>query len=311
MGLQIHSRIECLLSSDSDVGMAKTIGMATLSLADLFGQMRPHLLLLIADRYEMLAPASVALALRIPIAHIEVDTLEKMARALEVPMYRLFTDDAHIKKPYILFSSVEPAHNKRQDAELRPFAKALSRMNDKDQKGFCCTWRRRWRIEVKRGMYAWFEKACQLTPHCRPRKSKIVGHFSEYAFDNPKLNFEEVAKKELGPHPFANTPNGRQFRNECKSVFDFERYYYRAGRATTIYSACAAFVQVQDFGTPVAPRVALHRLVGTLTSGSAKAVEVDKAFCAQIIKDPYYGPVEYRGNYSCTRRPPTLYDSRG
>jgi UDP-N-acetylglucosamine 2-epimerase (non-hydrolysing)/GDP/UDP-N,N'-diacetylbacillosamine 2-epimerase (hydrolysing) len=33
--------------------------------------MRPDLLLLIADRYEMLAPASVALALRIPVAHIE------------------------------------------------------------------------------------------------------------------------------------------------------------------------------------------------------------------------------------------------
>ncbi len=70
-GFRVDARIECLLSSDSDVGMAKTIGLATLSLADLFGQMRPDLLLLIADRYEMLAPASVALALRIPIAHIE------------------------------------------------------------------------------------------------------------------------------------------------------------------------------------------------------------------------------------------------
>ncbi len=70
-GFAIDSRIECLLSSDSDVGMAKTIGLATLSLADELGQMRPDLLLLIADRYEMLAPASVALALRIPIAHIE------------------------------------------------------------------------------------------------------------------------------------------------------------------------------------------------------------------------------------------------
>jgi len=70
-GLQISARVECLLSSDSDVGMAKTIGIATLSLADLLGDMRPDLLLLIADRYEMLAPASVALALRIPIAHIE------------------------------------------------------------------------------------------------------------------------------------------------------------------------------------------------------------------------------------------------
>jgi len=70
-GFKIDGRIECLLSSDSDVGMAKTIGLAALSLSDLLGEMRPDLLLLIADRYEMLAPASVALALRIPIAHIE------------------------------------------------------------------------------------------------------------------------------------------------------------------------------------------------------------------------------------------------
>lgn len=70
-GFAIDARIECLLSSDSDIGMAKTIGVAVLGLADLLGRMRPDLLLLIADRYEMLAPASVALALRIPIAHIE------------------------------------------------------------------------------------------------------------------------------------------------------------------------------------------------------------------------------------------------
>src|SRR5580700_7317084 len=70
-GFRIHARIECLLSSDTDLGMAKTIGLATLGLADLFAEMRPDILLLIADRYEMLAPASVALALRIPIAHIE------------------------------------------------------------------------------------------------------------------------------------------------------------------------------------------------------------------------------------------------
>jgi UDP-hydrolysing UDP-N-acetyl-D-glucosamine 2-epimerase len=64
-------RVECLLSSDTDIGMAKTIGVATLGLADILGELRPDLLLLIADRYELLAPASVALALRIPVAHIE------------------------------------------------------------------------------------------------------------------------------------------------------------------------------------------------------------------------------------------------
>jgi UDP-hydrolysing UDP-N-acetyl-D-glucosamine 2-epimerase len=70
-GFRIEARIECLLSSDSDVGMAKTIGLATLGLADCLGTLRPDLLLLIADRYEMLAPAAVATALRIPLAHIE------------------------------------------------------------------------------------------------------------------------------------------------------------------------------------------------------------------------------------------------
>ena len=70
-GFHLAGRIECLISSDSDIGMAKTIGVAAQSFADLLGHLRPDLLLLIADRYEMLAPASVALALRIPIAHIE------------------------------------------------------------------------------------------------------------------------------------------------------------------------------------------------------------------------------------------------
>src|ERR1700760_81652 len=70
-GLPIAGHVECLLSSDTDIGMAKTIGVAVLGLADLLGRLRPDLLLVIADRYEMLAPASVALALRIPIAHIE------------------------------------------------------------------------------------------------------------------------------------------------------------------------------------------------------------------------------------------------
>jgi UDP-N-acetylglucosamine 2-epimerase (non-hydrolysing)/GDP/UDP-N,N'-diacetylbacillosamine 2-epimerase (hydrolysing) len=70
-GFPIRARLECLLSSDSDTGMAKTIGIGILGLADAFTAWRPDLLLLIADRYEMLAPAATALALRIPIAHIE------------------------------------------------------------------------------------------------------------------------------------------------------------------------------------------------------------------------------------------------
>lgn len=63
--------LETLLSSDSDTGMAKSIGLSVLSLSDLLARERPDVLLVTADRYEMLAPAATALALRIPIAHVE------------------------------------------------------------------------------------------------------------------------------------------------------------------------------------------------------------------------------------------------
>lgn len=90
----IAARIECLLSSDSDIGMAKTIGVATLSLADHLGALRPDILLLIADRYEMLAPASVALALRIPIAHIEGGEISE--GAIDDAVRNALTKMAHV-----------------------------------------------------------------------------------------------------------------------------------------------------------------------------------------------------------------------
>ena len=63
-----------------------------------------------------------------------VDTLEKMARALEIPMYRFFTDEDHVKKPNIPAESIPSrAANAKQERELRTFAKFLSRMDDKNR----------------------------------------------------------------------------------------------------------------------------------------------------------------------------------
>jgi UDP-hydrolysing UDP-N-acetyl-D-glucosamine 2-epimerase len=101
-GFPIAARLECLLSSDSDVGMAKTLGVAVLALADLLGQMRPDLLLLIADRYEMLAPAAVALTLRIPIAHIEGGEISE--GAIDDAVRNALTKMSHIH-----FTSTEEA----------------------------------------------------------------------------------------------------------------------------------------------------------------------------------------------------------
>ncbi len=63
-----------------------------------------------------------------------VDTLEKLARALEVPMYRLFTDDEHVKKPNIPTEATRSrAVRSKQDVEMRALAKLLSRMKEKDR----------------------------------------------------------------------------------------------------------------------------------------------------------------------------------
>ena len=93
-GFPIRARIECLLSSDTDTGMAKTIGLATLGLADAFSAWRPDILMLIADRYEMLAPASAACAMRIPIAHIEGGEISQ--GAIDDAIRNALTKLAHI-----------------------------------------------------------------------------------------------------------------------------------------------------------------------------------------------------------------------
>lgn len=104
-GFPIQARIECLLSSDTDTGMAKTIGIAILGLADAFAAWRPDVLLLIADRYEMLAPASAALALRIPIAHIEGGEISQ--GAIDDAVRNALTKLAHIH-----FTSTETARRR-------------------------------------------------------------------------------------------------------------------------------------------------------------------------------------------------------
>jgi len=104
-GFPIVARIECLLSSDTDAGMAKTIGIAILSLADALTAWRPDLMLLIADRYEMLAPASVALTLRIPVAHIEGGEVSQ--GAIDDHVRNALTKLAHIH-----FTSTETARRR-------------------------------------------------------------------------------------------------------------------------------------------------------------------------------------------------------
>ena len=58
-----------------------------------------------------------------------VDTIEKLARALEVPMYRLFTDDENVKKPSLPTEATRSRSvNSKEERDVRELAKLLARM---------------------------------------------------------------------------------------------------------------------------------------------------------------------------------------
>jgi GDP/UDP-N,N'-diacetylbacillosamine 2-epimerase (hydrolysing) len=68
--VHIDERVEIVLASDTGIGMAKSLGLATMGIAEALARQQPEIVVVFGDRYEMLAAASAALALRLPVAHI-------------------------------------------------------------------------------------------------------------------------------------------------------------------------------------------------------------------------------------------------
>lgn len=69
-GFSIDEKIEILLSSDSAVGTAKSMGLGVLGFADALSRLAPDVLVILGDRFEALAAAQTAMILRIPIVHL-------------------------------------------------------------------------------------------------------------------------------------------------------------------------------------------------------------------------------------------------
>lgn len=69
-GFNIDEKIEILLSSDSSVGIAKSIGLGVIGFADALQRLKPDALVILGDRFEALAAAQTAMILRIPIIHL-------------------------------------------------------------------------------------------------------------------------------------------------------------------------------------------------------------------------------------------------
>ena len=69
-GFRINRKVEMLLSSDSANATGKSVGLATIGFADAYEELAPDMLLVLGDRYEILAAVTAALFYKIPVAHL-------------------------------------------------------------------------------------------------------------------------------------------------------------------------------------------------------------------------------------------------
>ncbi|KAA8785581.1 UDP-hydrolyzing UDP-N-acetyl-D-glucosamine 2-epimerase [Paenibacillus sp. 4624] len=69
-GFVIDEKIEMLISGDSTTAITKSVGLGVISFADALERIKPDILLVLGDRFEIFAAAQAAMIMRIPIAHI-------------------------------------------------------------------------------------------------------------------------------------------------------------------------------------------------------------------------------------------------
>ena len=69
-GFHIDAKVDMLLASDTPVAIAKSIGLGTIGFAETFDRLQPDIVVILGDRFEMLAPAQAAMVARIPMAHL-------------------------------------------------------------------------------------------------------------------------------------------------------------------------------------------------------------------------------------------------
>lgn len=69
-GFALDAKIQIIVDGDTGLAAVKSLGLATTGFADAFDRLRPDFVVILGDRYEILAPAEAALLMQIPVAHI-------------------------------------------------------------------------------------------------------------------------------------------------------------------------------------------------------------------------------------------------
>lgn len=91
---QIDKKIEMLLSSDTAIGISKSMGLAQISFAEAFDEIKPDIVVVLGDRYEIFSAVSAAMIGRIPIAHLHGG--EVTEGLIDEPIRHSITKMSHI-----------------------------------------------------------------------------------------------------------------------------------------------------------------------------------------------------------------------
>ncbi|MCI4662842.1 MAG: UDP-N-acetylglucosamine 2-epimerase [Neomegalonema sp.] len=70
-GFTVHERVDMLLAADTELAMAKSMGLGVIGIADALARQKPDLVMILGDRFEMIGVAASATLLGLPIAHLE------------------------------------------------------------------------------------------------------------------------------------------------------------------------------------------------------------------------------------------------
>ena len=91
---KINKKIEMLLSSDTSVGISKSMGLAQISFAESYDELKPDIVIVLGDRYEIFSATSAAMIARIPIAHLHGG--EKTEGAFDESIRHSITKMSHL-----------------------------------------------------------------------------------------------------------------------------------------------------------------------------------------------------------------------
>jgi GDP/UDP-N,N'-diacetylbacillosamine 2-epimerase (hydrolysing) len=93
-GFVINKKVEMLLSSDTSIGLSKSMGLGMISFAEVYNDLNPDVILVLGDRFEIFAAVASAMVSRIPVAHIHGG--EATEGLIDEPIRHSITKMSHI-----------------------------------------------------------------------------------------------------------------------------------------------------------------------------------------------------------------------